>query len=106
MLHIVFFCFFPEKAQRVFSESSQRQVKPPSTQIVCPTHMVQPSLHKNTTMLAISHGSAKRPIGVLSNIALVLAGSFQTSSAISVHTIVGAMLFTLLSKIEIHREGD
>lgn len=72
----------------------QRHVYPPSTQIVCPRHIVQASLHRNTTMLPISQGSTKRPMGVFSSIGLDLAGSPQVLMPMSDQAMVGAMLFT------------
>lgn len=71
---------------------------PPSTQIVCPKHIVQASLLRNTTMLAISQGSTKRPIGVLSSMGRDLAGSPHVLMPMSDHATVGAMLFTCNSK--------
>lgn len=72
----------------------QRQVYPPSTHIVCPKHMVQASLLRNTTMLAISQGSTKRPIGVLSSMGRDFAGSPHVLIPMSDQATVGAMLLT------------
>ena len=72
----------------------QRHVYPPSTQIVCPRHIVQASLLRNTTMFAISHGSTKRPIGVLSSIGRDFAGSPHVLIPMSDQATVGAMLLT------------